>query len=306
MALSPNTIASPPIDASVTDIPANQALETTGWRRLGLVLRQETMTLAGLVIVVIYLLLALVGPWITPYDPTALDMSQLLAPPSAAHPFGTDNVGRDVLSRTLAATRIDISLALGAVAVALVIGTLIGMIAGYAGGWLDEVTMRAMDVLQSFPAFILALGVVAALGQGLLNIVVVVAVINVPAYARLIRTEFLAARERQYAQAAQMVGNSHARIIFRHLLPNTITPVLAIASLNIGWAILTTSGLSFLGIGVRPPAPEWGQMIAAGTEDLVSGVWWTSFFPGLALSIFVLGCNMVGDGIQRLLDPRAW
>ncbi len=295
----------PPINAT-PNISSTTALQVTGWRRLGLVLWQEKLTLVGLVIVVIYLLLALIGPWLAPYDPTALDMSVMLTPPSATHSFGTDNVGRDILSRVLAATRIDIGLALGAVAIAIAIGGTLGMVAGYAGGWIDEVIIRGMDVLQSFPAFILALGVVASLGQGLLNIVVVVALINVPPYARLIRTEFLAARERQYAEAARMVGNSHLRIIFGHLLPNSITPVLAIASLNIGWAILTTAGLSFLGIGVRPPAPEWGQMIASGSEELISGVWWTSFFPGLALFLFVLACNLVGDGVQRLLDPRAW
>jgi peptide/nickel transport system permease protein len=282
------------------------AIQVTGWRRLGLLLWQEKLTLVGLVVVLLYILLAAIGPFVAPYDPTALDMSVMLAPPSATHPFGTDNVGRDVLSRTLVATRVDLGLALGAVAIAIAVGGLLGMVAGYAGGWVDEVIMRGMDVLQSFPAFILALGVVAALGQGLLNIVAVVALINVPPYARLIRTEFLTARERQYAEAARMVGNSPLRIIFGHLLPNSITPVLAIASLNIGWAILTTAGLSFLGIGVRPPAAEWGQMIATGSEELVSGIWWTSFFPGLALFIFVLGCNLVGDGVQRLLDPRAW
>jgi peptide/nickel transport system permease protein len=297
---------STPLVEESAPLPQAAAVQVTGWRRVGLLLWQEKLTLVGLVVLLIYLVLAAIGPLIAPYDPTALDMSVMLAPPSATHPFGTDNVGRDVLSRTLVATRIDLGLALGAVAIAIAVGGLLGMVAGYAGGWLDEVIMRGMDVLQSFPAFILALGVVAALGQGLLNIVVVVALINVPPYARLIRTEFLAARERQYAEAARMVGNSPLRVIFGHLLPNSLTPVLAIASLNIGWAILTTAGLSFLGIGVRPPAAEWGQKIATGSEELVSGIWWTSFFPGLALFIFVLGCNLVGDGVQRLLDPRAW
>jgi peptide/nickel transport system permease protein len=295
--------ATPFVPPAEADLPA---LEETGLRRLRHVLWQEKLTLAGLVIIAAYLLLALIGPGLLPYDPVALDLDAMLAPPSPGHPFGADNVGRDILARTVAAARIDIGLALGAVTLAVGVGTLLGMVAGYAGGWVDEIVMRLMDIVQSFPAFILALGVVAALGQGLLNIVFVVALINVPPYARLIRTEFLAARERQYADAARMVGNSPLRIVLRHLLPNSLTPVLAIASLNIGWAILTTSGLSFLGIGVRPPTPEWGQMIAAGAEDLVSGVWWTSFFPGLALFIFVLACNLAGDGVQRLLDPRTW
>jgi peptide/nickel transport system permease protein len=290
-----------------TPSPADAApLAAGGWRQLGLILREEKLTLLGLLLLVAYLLLALLAPLLVQTDPNALNLDAIHAPPSPTHPFGADNVGRDILARTLLAARIDIGLALAAVALALITGTLLGMIAGYGRGWLDEVIMRSMDVLQSFPAFILALGVVAALGQGLLNIVVVVALINVPPYARLIRTEFLAARERQYADAARMVGNPAWRIVLRHLLPNSITPVLAIASLNIGWAILTTAGLSFLGIGVRPPTPEWGQMIATGSADLVSGIWWTSFFPGMALFLFVLACNLVGDGVQRLLDPRAW
>lgn len=283
-----------------------EALDATGWERTRIVLWQQKSTLLGLVIVILYLVLALIGPWIVPVDPNAIDLTVQLSPPSLAHPFGTDEVGRDVLARTIVAARIDIGLAVGAVLLAVSIGALLGMAAGYVGGWLDEAIMRLMDVVQSFPAFILALGVVAALGQGLLNILAVVAFINTPSYARLIRTEFLSLRERHYAKAAQMAGNSHLRIVFRHLLPNSVTPLLAIASLNFGWAILTTAGLSFLGIGVRPPTAEWGQMIASGTEDLVSGLWWTSFFPGMALFFFVLGCNLVGDGLQRLLDPRAW
>ena len=198
------------------------------------------------------------------------------------------------------------ALAVGAVSGALVIGSLLGMVAGYAGGWVDEGLMRLMDVIQSFPAFILALGVVAALGQGLLNILLVVALINIPAYARLMRTQMVALRDRQFVAAARLAGNSHSRIVLRHLLPNTLAPVLAIASLNVGWAILTTAGLSFLGIGVQPPTPEWGQMIASGMTDLGTGVWWTSLFPGAALFVFVLGCNLLGDGVQRLIDPQGW
>jgi len=256
--------------------------------------------------VAMYLLVALLGPLLAPYDPAAINFEVQLSPPTWANPFGADNVGRDILSRLLVATRLDLALALGAVSGALVIGSLLGMVAGYAGGWVDEVLMRLMDVIQSFPAFILALGVVAAPGQGLLNILLVVALINIPAYARLMRTQMVTLLERPVVAAARLAGNSHPRIVLRHLLPNTLAPILAIASLNIGWAILTTAGLSFLGIGVQPPTPEWGQMIATGMTDLGTGVWWTSLFPGLALFLFVLGCNLVGDGVQRLIDPQAW
>lgn len=292
------------MDSSVSVAVEPLAPTAVGEQSRWLFLRQEKLTLVGLLIVAIYLLLAIGGPFIAPDDPTAINFDVQLSPPTLANPFGADNVGRDLLSRVIVATRLDLALALGAVSGALLIGALLGMVAGYAGGWVDELLMRLMDVIQSFPAFILALGVVAALGQGLLNIVLVVALINIPAYARLMRTQMLALRERQFVAAARLAGNSHPRIVLRHLLPNTLAPVLAIASLNIGWAILTTAGLSFLGIGVQPPTPEWGQMIAAGMTDLGTGVWWTSLFPGLALFLFVLGCNLVGDGVQRLVDPR--
>jgi peptide/nickel transport system permease protein len=291
------------MDSSVAIEPF--APTAIGERPRWLLLRQEKLTLVGLLIVGSYLLVAFLGPWIAPDDPTAINFDVQLSPPTWANPFGADNVGRDILSRVVVATRLDLALALGAVSAALVIGSLLGMVAGYAGGWVDEGLMRLLDVIQSFPAFILALGVVAALGQGLLNILLVVALINIPAYARLMRTQMVALRERQFVAAARLAGNSHPRIVLRHLLPNTLAPLLAIASLNVGWAILTTAGLSFLGIGVQPPTPEWGQMIASGMTDLGTGVWWTSLFPGLALFVFVLGCNLLGDGVQRLLDPQA-
>jgi peptide/nickel transport system permease protein len=291
------------MDSSVAIEPF--APTAIGERPRWLLLRQEKLTLVGLLIVGSYLLVAFLGPWIAPDDPTAINFDVQLSPPTWANPFGADNVGRDILSRVLVATRLDLALALGAVSAALVIGSLLGMVAGYAGGWVDEGLMRLLDVIQSFPAFILALGVVAALGQGLLNILLVVALINIPAYARLMRTQMVALRERQFVAAARLAGNSHPRIVLRHLLPNTLAPLLAIASLNVGWAILTTAGLSFLGIGVQPPTPEWGQMIASGMTDLGTGVWWTSLFPGAALFVFVLGCNLLGDGVQRLLDPQA-
>ncbi len=291
------------MDSSVAIEPF--APTAIGERPRWLLLRQEKLTLVGLLIVGSYLLVAFLGPWIAPYNPTAINFDVQLSPPTWANPFGADNVGRDILSRVVVATRLDLALALGAVSAALVIGSWLGMVAGYAGGWVDEGLMRLLDVIQSFPAFILALGVVAALGQGLLNILLVVALINIPAYARLMRTQMVALRERPFVAAARLAGNSHPRIVLRHLLPNTLAPLLAIASLNVGWAILTTAGLSFLGIGVQPPTPEWGQMIASGMTDLGTGVWWTSLFPGAALFVFVLGCNLLGDGVQRLLDPQA-
>lgn len=276
------------------------------WADIWHVVKRNPMTLVGAGIVLFYMVVAVAAPWISPYKPEAIDLSVTLSGPTGAHLFGTDALGRDILSQVIYASRIDLLIGLSAVMIALVIGVVLGTVSGYFGGWVDEALMRLMDVIQSFPAFILALGIVAVLGSGPGNIILVIAMINVPAYARLLRAELLAARGRQYAEAARVVGNSHSRIMFRHLLPNCLTPVIVIASINVGWAILITAGLSFLGVGIQPPAAEWGQMISSGTQEILSGAWWTSVFPGAALFVVVLGFNLVGDGLRTVLDPRSW
>lgn len=293
--MSPNRLSS-------NRSPVRGRSEESQSRRNAFVVRDGAARV-GLALLGLFLVLAVIGPYVAPYDPTLVELGQQLQPPCLRHPFGTDSVGRDVFSRVLAAARIDVAMALGSVMVALCLGVLAGMVSGYVGGWVDEVLMRVMDVVQSFPAFILALSIVAVFGQSLLNIMIVIALIYVPPYARLMRTQVLSARERQYVQAARVVGNSHARILLAHVLPNTVMPVLVIATLNLGWAILTTAGLSFLGAGVEPPHSEWGEMVASGTQDLVSGFWWTSVFPGLMLFLFILACNLVGEALQRRLDP---
>lgn len=266
--------------------------------------RQSPSSVVGAAIVGLYVLTAVLGPHLTPYDPAAINIMATLSPPSKQHLFGTDALGRDILTRVVHATRVDLLIGVSAVVVALAVGTVIGGVAGYYGGVVDEIIMRIMDVIQSFPAFILALGVVAVLEPGVMNIVAVIALINVPSYARVLRAELLSARERAYSEAARIAGNSNMRILFRHLLPNCMTPVFVVASINVGWAILITAGLSFLGLGVQPPDAEWGQMISTGTQEILMGAWWTSVFPGLALLLVVMGFNLLGDGLQVVFDPR--
>lgn len=266
--------------------------------------RVDAATRAGLAITLALVLLALLAPWLAPYDPYATDPARALRPPSAAHPFGTGVFGEDVLSRVIWGARLDLLIAAGAVGIALVLGGTLGAVAGFAGGLADEGLMRAMDVLQAFPNFILALGIAAALGPSLPNLIVAIALTNVPIYARLMRGQVLTQRAAPYALAAVGVGNPMARVLFVHLLPNTWSPILVQATLQSGWAILQAAGLSFIGLGVPVPTPEWGVMIGMGVQQVTAGQWWVAFFPGLAIMLAVIGLNLLGDGLQDWLDPR--
>jgi peptide/nickel transport system permease protein len=264
----------------------------------------DAATSAGLAMTLVLVLVALLAPWLAPYDPYATDPGRALRPPSAAHPFGTGVFGEDLLSRVLWGARLDLLIAAGAVGIALVLGGALGAVAGFAGGLADEALMRAMDVLQAFPNFILALGIAAALGPSLPNLVVAIALTNVPVYARLMRSQVLTQRVAPYALAAVGVGNPMARVLFVHLLPNTWSPILVQATLQSGWAILQAAGLSFIGLGVRVPTPEWGVMIGMGVQQVTAGQWWVAFFPGLAIMWAVIGLNLLGDGLQDWLDPK--
>jgi peptide/nickel transport system permease protein len=264
----------------------------------------DAATSAGLAMTLVLVLVALLAPWLAPYDPYATDPGRALRPPSAAHPFGTGVFGEDLLSRVLWGARLDLLIAAGAVGIALVLGGALGAVAGFAGGLADEALMRAMDVLQAFPNFILALGIAAALGPSLPNLVVAIALTNVPVYARLMRSQVLTQRVAPYALAAVGVGNPMVRVLFVHLLPNTWSPILVQATLQSGWAILQAAGLSFIGLGVRVPTPEWGVMIGMGVQQVTAGQWWVAFFPGLAIMWAVIGLNLLGDGLQDWLDPK--
>jgi len=255
-------------------------------------------------LVALFLLLALFGPLIAPYDPVATDPPAAMQPPSAVHWFGTDQLGRDIFSRTLAATQIDLTMAAAAVSASLIIGSLLGALAGWCGGWVDGVVTRVLDTIMAFPLFVLAVGIAAALGNSVESVVLATVVVNLPFYARQVRTEVNRSRGAGYVEAAQLAGLSTPRIVLTHIMPN-LTPALAVqSSLNLGWAILNAAGLSFIGLGIRPPQPEWGIMVADGATYIFSGEWWTFVFPGGTLMLAVLTFTLLGDTLRDLLDPR--
>jgi peptide/nickel transport system permease protein len=240
------------------------------------------------------------APLLSPYDPIATNPDEVLQPPSWSHPFGTDNWGRDVMTRTFYATSIDYFIALASVLFAALVGSVIGSITGYIGGKIDEIIMRFMDIILAFPSFILGLGLMASLGPGIGNLVVAQTIVRLPIFSRNVRGQMLSVKENEYAEAARCVGNSRWRIMIVHLLPNCLTPILVLISLNFGYAILVTATLSFLGLGVNPPTPEWGVMISEGAPYLILGSWWLSI-PGIFIIIAVLGFNLFGDGVRDLL-----
>jgi peptide/nickel transport system permease protein len=266
--------------------------------------RENPVTALGFAIILSLIATALLAPVVAPYGANELDPANVLAPPSSSHFFGTGNFGEDIFSRVLFGARYDLLIGFGAVAIGLLLGCTIGAVAGFLGDPLDELMMRVMDMLSAFPGFILAMGIAGALGPSLRNLIIAISLVNVPIYARLMRASFLVVKESQYATAAVGVGAHPLRILTWHLLPNTWTPIFVQATLQFGYAILDAAGLSFIGLGVRLPTPEWGVMVSLGIERIVSGQWWVSFFPGLAIAIAVMGFNLIGDGLRDLLDPR--
>ncbi len=274
------------------------------WRHAAHVLKENPVTLVAFLLFALLLAVALFGPALAPYDPLQSNAARALQPPSAAHWFGTDNLGRDVFSRVLVAARLDLAIAVAAVALACIVGSALGAAAGYWGGWIDAVTGRLIDTIMAFPLFVLAMGIVAALGNTIENIVYATAVINLPFYARVVRAEVQVRKTQGFAQAARLAGNSHLQVLALHVFPNALPALMVQVSLNMGWAILNAAGLSFIGLGVRPPTPEWGIMVAEGANFIVSGEWWLAIFPGLALMLAVFTFNLLGDGLRDIVDPR--
>ena len=270
------------------------------WRRA----RRNRLSFGALCVIAAITLVAILASWIAPYDPDATDAGAALSTVSATHWLGTDIYGRDQLSGIIHAARVDLLVALVATAIALTTGSLLGALAGYRGGWTDQLVMRAIDSVMAFPAFILAMAITATLGNSTTYIVAAIAITHVPIYTRLIRGEMLRVRETEYAEAARTVGNPGHRIVLRHLLPNCIPPLIVQATLAMGFAILTVAALSFLGLGIQPPQSEWGAMTAEGAGYIVSGEWWLFLFPGLAIMVTVLAFNLVGDTLRDVLDPR--
>ena len=278
-------------------------------RSVGQIARVRPRFVIGYGIVVATLLAALLAPLVAPYSPVEANPTQFLQPPGWHHLFGTDAVGMDVFSRTVYAPRIDLTIAIAGTLISAVVGSVIGALVGYYSSgrgvrvWLAYGVMRAADVLQAFPVFVFAIALVASLGQSIQTVVLAIAFVNAPIYLRLMRSQVISIREMRYVEASLVAGLSDMRTIFRHIVPNAIGPVLAQLSVNVGWAILLTAGLSFVGAGVRAPTPEWGSMIAMGFQNVVTGQWWPSVFPGLALAVSVFGFSLVGLSIEVFADP---
>jgi len=269
------------------------------WMRLW----RNRLAISGLALVLGLCAAALLAHWLAPYDPDFIDLKQVLMPPSPAHLLGTDTLGRDVLSRIIFGARVSLLVGFVAVGIATLIGVLVGALAGYYGGALDQILMRLVDLMLCFPTIFLILAVIAVLGPNIWNIMAVIGLTSWMGVARLVRAEFLSLREREFVVAARALGASDARLIWRHLLPNALTPVMVSATLGVAGAILVESSLSFLGLGVQPPTPSWGNMLTMG-KDNIEIAWWLSVFPGLAILVTVMSYNLLGEGIREAIDPR--
>jgi peptide/nickel transport system permease protein len=289
---------------SLVAVPARAAASGLGPRALARRIRSNPVTALGFAIMLTLILVAIFAPLIAPYGPEDLDPSNTLAPPSGSHLFGTGEFGEDIFSRCLYGARWDLTIGFAAVAIGLALGCAVGAASGFIGGVVDEVLMRIMDMLSAFPGFILALGIAGALGPSLQNLIIAIALVNVPIYARLMRGSLLVVKRSSYAMAAVGVGAKPSRVLRWHLLPNTWAPIFVQATLQFGYAILDAAGLSFIGLGIHLPTPEWGVMVSLGIDRIATGEWWVSFFPGLMIAIAVLGFNLIGDGLRDLIDRR--
>jgi peptide/nickel transport system permease protein len=269
----------------------------------GEALYKNKLMLTGSGLVLLLLFVSLLAPWLAPYDPGQIDLANVLSSPSLKHLFGTDQLGRDVLSRMIWGARISLKVGFVATGVAIIIGTILGAVAGYYGGWVDSVIMRFVDIMLCFPTFFLILAVIAFLEPSIWNIMIIIGLTGWMGVTRLVRADFISLRERDFVNAARAIGASDLRIIFLHILPNAMASILVAATLGIAGAILTESALSFLGIGVQPPTPSWGNILIAG-KDNIDIAWWLSLYPGLAILITVVGYNLLGEGIRDSLDPR--
>jgi peptide/nickel transport system permease protein len=264
---------------------------------------KNKMALAGSLVVILLFVVSILAPWIAPCDPSQINLQKVLLPPSADHLFGTDQLGRDVLSRMIWGARISLKVGFVATGIAILIGTILGAVSGYYGRWIDTIIMRFVDIMLCFPAFFLILAVVALLEPSIWNIMLIIGLTGWMGITRLVRADFISLKERDFVLAARAIGAGDLRIIFVHVLPNAMASVLVAATLGIAGAILTESALSFLGIGVQPPTPSWGNILTAG-KDNIDIAWWLSLYPGMAILITVLGYNLLGEGIRDSLDPR--
>ncbi|WP_333870692.1 nickel transporter permease [Desulforamulus putei] len=270
------------------------------WRRL----KKDKFALLGGAILVIVILSAILAPVITHYDPYETKLEQRLLPPgSPGHWLGTDEMGRDLFTRLVYGARVSVMVGFVAVAIALFFGILVGLFAGYYGGWVDTIFMRCIDILMAFPYVLLAISIIAALGPGLLQAMVAISIVGIPYYARIVRGTVLSLRNKEFVEAEKALGASNLRIIFKHILPNTMAPIIVAATLDVGWMIIAAAGLSFLGLGAQPPTAEWGVMLSEGRKFLRVAPY-VSLFPGICIFLVVLSLNLLGDGLRDALDPR--
>lgn len=281
------------------ELTRREKLSRLFWRRLG----KNKLAVSGALMVIFLFFVAIFAPWLAPYDPGQINVRKVLEGPSTEHPFGTDQLGRDVLSRMIYGSRISLLVGFVSVGIACLLGVFLGALAGYYGRWVDNLIMRFVDIMLCFPTFFLILAVIAFLEPSIWNIMIVIGLTGWMSVARLVRAEFLSLKERDFTLAEKALGARDLRIIFQHILPNALAPVLVAATLGVAGAILTESALSFLGIGVQPPTPSWGNILTGG-KDNIQIAWWLSLFPGLAILLTVMAYNLLGEGIRDAIDPR--
>jgi len=290
----------PPVDeAGAPAAPASRSR----WRELGGAVLANRLALFGLVVLGLLVVAALFGQRLTPHPPNAVNVMERLQPPSATYWFGTDELGRDVFSRVLVAARVSLQVGFIAVGISLSAGVLLGLLAGFYGRWIDDAIMRMTDMLFAFPAILLAIAILAVLGPGIANAMIAIGIVYTPIFARITRGSVLSVREQVFVRAARSIGASDFRLLRVHILPNVLAPIIVQASISLAFAILSEAALSFLGLGVQPPAPSWGRMLAEG-RGFINTAWWMGFFPGLAIFVTVLSFNLLGDALRDALDPR--
>ena len=288
-------------DAKNNAAASQEPRHASAWQ----IFTRNKLAIVGLCFILFWVIVALVAPFVAPYDPTGINFAdKLVAPGVNGHILGTDQYGRDVLSRIMYGARISIWCGVISVGISLVIGTILGGIAGYYGGLVSIVIMRVMDAMCAFPSLVLAIVIASVMGRGTVSAMIAVGIVSIPDYARLMFAETSSIRGRPYIEAGVAIGLKNNQLITRHVLPNCMSQLLVKATLGLGFAILTVSSLSFLGMGVQPPTPEWGNMISEGRSYIISGEWWMTTFPGLAIMTSILGFNLVGDGVRDILDPR--
>ena len=290
------------LSATVEVVTVSAEAPESEWRRVYSRLVRNPMVVSGVVVVLAWVIVATTAPWIAPFDPIEQDVMHRLAPPTPQHWLGLDGLGRDVLSRVMYGGRVSLPVAATVVLLASIFGTLYGALAGFAGKWMDEVSMRIVDMVLAFPALILAMAIAAALGPSIRNSMLAMLLVWWPPYARLARGQVLALKALDFVASARSLGMSNRRILLRHVLPNALAPSLVLMAMDFGNAIIITAALSFLGLGAVPPTPEWGAMVAEGRELMQQ--WWISTFPGLAILTVAIACNFIGDGLRDAIDPR--